>query len=1847
MTCPFAAVRADSSKHVGAQNCQRKCLSVCVLACARTTPAITRALTGAGVEQTALAESGEACKSERTGKHAMREGPGQEYALGTRVRMLFDDGIWWAGVLTKFHARSQTYVVTFEDGSVEETSIPDEDLQLVPLDEQKMLPTPVPSGGAAAASGKRTQLRKCAGTPAATPDIRLVADTSTGATATDVGLRGLSKPLAFSEDEDDDEMQSDDCGTASGDPQPAAHNAGVLFSLSLAEAVAQGTFAFESAMENLHESVLAMQAEDVTGSLPALAVGEVMLQASEFISAMLQKEERRLASEDLALPALQGVSLTLTVLACQIEHIPGQMCCKEDGSIRDGSREDLMDKTLQLFGACLRSWSMVSMNGPSKRAKDADKGLSDELCHAASACLQALARDARDASNERHCLPIMKLSIHALLCDILPMVQMEGIKLLKDMFSKRAKHRESILDEIFFLLDDERVGRRRGKKPKGIKVPSSVSIHIQPVSAALLLLLQSIPAASARDNIQNLEDVKRASNYFLSLFERRFAERASLKGKDAREEMKDSESRSVLTDLMDDVLAVFGLPHWGIAEDFFSVFLLRLDLLTRKPSDKIAPAHKAMVIDILSASFLGLVRFSHRVQALELEVDLSEPFFATMLEKQQDDVCTHVCEFTSGDSVEGPIKLARSQQGAAEQVLEERMRQVVLNFLEGQSNFARPGVCRDAFMFLLMRWSSSAQHRSDDGEESSQGSHCTQKGEEYWGAQFQLKLSLDQHAESSLCLQTGDGCIAQRLVEVASCMLVLRSSLLAKLQNRFSRFLLNLMNDTAGSDKAKVLRVVKDIASLEPKLLHDKFLERVGNELLCDDNANLRASAVELLSNVCLGKMRQMTNDEDTKQTFDVLSARRNDISVKVRQSVVGFLHEATLLSRPASLLLASEQYPRLVSAHINKHTAKGEFVTGRVMSFDPNGATFKIEFAPPDHTPCSSSSSQNDYAEVQFEVLKDLLVLETDPDESVKGDASHGFHLRQRFVSAALALSGLLLTEEESVLKPTRTALQELWFTAQHLPPVNICVEEIVATVNACNEPARNGVCFEILLSQLPLEAISRAKQYVDLLFAKVSAIENVSPINSPGSGRPASFNDFDARARLLQPVLHALKPFAKKMPALVFPHLSKMLPIISTMELSTDHRAVLRLLLDILIDVACSHKSADQVRRLSREVKDVDSEKDLSACNAPKMPPAVEAGLLKSFVQGAFKLSDTARWTSLDDLAKVTQAFCAVVECNRTPSSIALLLKVFRQYIRVLQVYVEQPTDERANWIPRTLVMAGCMVRYFDVDSVKETDLSEQDSVLVKQSHDAKQRFFVYAVAHFANNNQEKIKCSCLHALGSVFVREPKLMLNKAVVHLMTKCLRSEEPPAHQLAVLRNLHEHFVAEEADLVARTSVGSPEAGSVSLVSDTSTSIMHRFHSLILEASLSPHVKVRQDAVLLIKTILHRGLTASYLCIPFLLAQQCQTDHIADKAMRILRSIYEREASQFTPNVLWDGVEKAFRICPSSADLPLHAFHSAFILLVGNDKEKASKIARQFLSLAIRPFDQLEHSQSNKGGSVTNKRENSLEFKAFVAKLLAQLPYQSMDSVLFLIKLLQDRATSLGGSCIEGLGRSLATASEEDDHGLPEMATGLNQWVGEAQVLSVLVQLDKFLQDVYSIKKDRVSRFLTDSKTMDKCSVKESSVNQTPFDISIHFAHTLPIESMALTAEARKELRSQYKSLRDLMRANFATDAMPGVDFNLDGHGESGGEQPKVKTTVCRARGASAKSKKNKTQPEDMDEGADADADADFQRDEARRKKRVRASADGAKGTKKRAKEEDAGESDETVSRTLKKKRKKN
>ena len=134
----------------------------------------------------------------------------------------------------------------------------------------------------------------------------------------------------------------------------------------------------------------------------------------------------------------------------------------------------------------------------------------------------------------------------------------------------------------------------------------------------------------------------------------------------------------------------------------------------------------------------------------------------------------------------------------------------------------------------------------------------------------------------------------------------------------------------------------------------------------------------------------------------------------------------------------------------------------------------------------------------------------------------------------------------------------------------------------------------------------------------------------------------------------------------------------------------------------------------------------------------------------------------------------------------------------------------------------------------------------------------------------------------------------------------------------------------------------------------------------------------------------------------------------------------------------------------------------------------------------------------------------------------------------------------------------------------EDQTRLKKWIGEAQCLSVLVQLDKFLQDRHSVKPDRIRRFMLDSTPLDKNAVKDLFIKERmPFHIaSIHFAET-SIGSMTLTQEVKDELRLQYESLRDLMQSNFVPDAVPAVDCQEQ---VAGVELSKAKCKASKAGG---------------------------------------------------------------------------
>lgn len=235
-------------------------------------------------------------------------------------------------------------------------------------------------------------------------------------------------------------------GTSKGKEAKSA-----AFTSALTSAVEHGTFDFESAMEELFDSLLRVSFDDSSlCPLPAVKLrvaAEVMMQANLFMAKFLAKDERHLGKHGIATQALQAILLSLRVLLCPVD---AQKQGEKPKAVEDDQREELMKNVLKLFESCLHRWSMAinddaGADGAPRRGKQASAVLPEAVSLAASASLRALIRGARDTSNEKHCVSIIRLSVQAILCDQLPAVQTDGIALLKKM---HAKYRETILEEV-------------------------------------------------------------------------------------------------------------------------------------------------------------------------------------------------------------------------------------------------------------------------------------------------------------------------------------------------------------------------------------------------------------------------------------------------------------------------------------------------------------------------------------------------------------------------------------------------------------------------------------------------------------------------------------------------------------------------------------------------------------------------------------------------------------------------------------------------------------------------------------------------------------------------------------------------------------------------------------------------------------------------------------------------------------------------------------------------------------------------------------------------------------------------------------------------------------------------------------------------------------------------------------------------------------------------------------------------------------------------------------------------------------------------------------------------------
>ncbi len=286
-------------------------------------------------------------------------------------------------------------------------------------------------------SGKRTRKKK--GRMEAS-DGSNVAPANEGGKSGKTGCDQFAVPLAFEAEyckkegeRDGTEMETEFSSSGFGGQQGqqpcsrAATEASSAFSSFLTSAVGQRNFVFEHAMEKMFDLTLTLQSELATCSIPA-SVAEVLMGvkgANRFMNSMLSQHASKLNSEEIVTEVLQSIGFSLSLLACKTEKKSGE----ESGAELESQREELMAKVVKLFQKCLWQWSSRHTEAShgersSKRARDPDQdaGLSDKLCRAAEASLQALTKATKDPSNDRHCVAIIKLALAALACDQIPKV---------------------------------------------------------------------------------------------------------------------------------------------------------------------------------------------------------------------------------------------------------------------------------------------------------------------------------------------------------------------------------------------------------------------------------------------------------------------------------------------------------------------------------------------------------------------------------------------------------------------------------------------------------------------------------------------------------------------------------------------------------------------------------------------------------------------------------------------------------------------------------------------------------------------------------------------------------------------------------------------------------------------------------------------------------------------------------------------------------------------------------------------------------------------------------------------------------------------------------------------------------------------------------------------------------------------------------------------------------------------------------------------------------------------------------------------------------------------------------
>eukprot|EP00960_Hanusia_phi_P072732 767867-Hanusia_phi.AAC.2 len=982
----------------------------------------------------------------------------------------------------------------------------------------------------------------------------------------------------------------------------------------------------------------------------------------------------------------------------------------------------------------------------------------------------------------------------------------------------------------------------------------------------------------------------------------------------------------------------------------------------------------------------------------------------------------------------------------------------------------------------------------------SQRNNCKGDGFRFWESLRKDPTFHNPHAENLVPTQN---------VEMIVRRVMRESSYYTNFSSRVNRILISLLREGKNAEKVKVLKVLNEILSIDPELPYPIFLQKIEHSLLLDpENANMRSAAIEIFSKIALQKFQENEKSQDFQKYFGILCGRSFDTSIRVRQAIIAFLKQIAFSSRFCLNKPPEEQMEKLIGFQIQTVQETCSMSFGEIEGYNSMEKTFDVRYGSDD---CSKSI---DASEIVYHLIPgsnetmDLLVYHSN-----------------LLVQCCDKVSEILQRQEDDCIRESCISFfMDLWFVNVSDRPIQWCLEEILYLM--CYEGDQrednNSTCLETILPNLlkneKLQGIGRI--YVELMFSRIKNIQKNS-LHTDGEEKPNTF--CQSNSRMVMSCIKMMIPWAKVFTPCFEVHLMDLVHLFGFADNEREKTSVIINLLDLVI---------------------------VLSSNLHYLPAEFEAFILQSYSCGSLKLSDPKRWKNVDDLKKAVKCLCCVIKCNKTQGSIDFLLKSIKQYLAFLQRYISNPKQEENSWVARALILCGSIVRY--------SSICKFETVSVESLRQARDELYCICISRFSNHSDESIKRCALNCIGSVCLNDPSKLLQNACMKLMTKNLSIESKPAYQIQVLKNFIDLFEAEEHELANSLNKYGllqypSEAPHLIRISDTSTTVMHKFHSMILDLSLSSQFGVRFEAVKLIGVILRRGLTASYICLPFLLAQQAKSDKASSLSLKLLNSIHEKDSAHFTAHMFWDGICKSFQLCESIEDISSDAFCSAFKIVTSSGKDNSCKFVRQLLNVLISKFD--VSSESIEDNLVSAAKSHS--FKLFLAEIIAKIPYLTLDGPLYLLSLTHQSITSLSGQCLSIMKSVPAYHSENHDDVLRAKF--------ECASAALLAELHIYVQSMYGIKHERLRKFL-ESACIDKSPIKAELKSDKSF------------KSHMLFQEKKDSYSQDIERLDELLRLIFCHDQQRGTEKSPDDENDGCKARPQevMETSVLKREVGSKK-----------------------------------------------------------------------